>query len=111
MMQSQVSISESNGLGQWGAIAAAAMSAGAAVYSAKMQKEGMAAQQKAQKEIAAMQQKVEMEKVRLMKRQAEMSNAPFSITGGGGMSAGATMGIVGAGVAALILVVMLARRK
>jgi len=102
---------QENALGQWGAVAAAAMSAGAAVYSAKQQKEGIAAQQKAQKEIASMQQKVELEKLKLMKRQSEMSNTPFSSGPGGGMSTGVTLGIVGAGVVALLLVVKFAGRK
>jgi len=112
MMISQDSITEANGLGQWGAIAAAAMSAAASVYSAKQQKEGQAAQLKAQKEIASMQQKVELEKVKLMKRQAEMSNTPFMAPGAaGGLSTGAKVGIAGAGIAALIFVIMFARRK
>jgi hypothetical protein len=112
MMQSQYSAVEADGLGQWGAIAAAAMSAASSVYAAQQQKQGIAAQVKAQKEIAKMAQQVELEKVKLMKRQAEMANAPSVFASpGGGMSTGAIVGIAGAGVAVIILVAMLAKRK
>jgi len=114
MMPSQESITEADGLGQWGAIAAAAMSAASSVYAAKQQKEGVAAQLKAQKEIAKMQQQVELEKVKLMRRQAEMANAPSPggfAAPGGGLSTGATVGIVGAGIITVAAVIFFARRK
>ncbi len=104
------SMPEEPGLAQWGALAAAAMSAAASVYSAKVQKEAAAAQAKANKEIANMQKQVELQKLKLMERQAASANA-FMPSAPGGLSAGATIGIGVAALAAFGLIIAIARRR